>query len=436
MKIEPQVMRLHRSVKSSPVLLFLLGLGSLLQVNIIGYISLTEIYFLVAVPLVYARDIFKREQKMIRGFVVLWLIWLAATVCTDLVLGVEAQLMYRGIAKVFFLGICIIAFDTLFGRSITDIRWFLGGAAVSVVLSNYILRPGSLKNTEILNLADGDIQSVYNYWITAGWAFVLAVYYRRTALWCGFGTVILGVLYVLGGSRSAGLIMMCAGVAMARLGPMLASNRNGVTVGMLYSILGYSALGGGLAAGVYFGAAKSGLLSERNYAKYELQTTSRLGILLGGRPEALAAALAICDSPLVGRGSWPEDLAGYRIRSLQMVGYSVPNSLLNSQERSYIPSHSMILGAWVEQGIPGLLFWLFVIFQFYRGFLPAIRFVPEMAGYICFILAYYAWAFFFSPAGFRVPLAANLGLMFAVSRLAHSREITRRSMMRVSGYPD
>lgn len=76
--------------------------------------------------------------------------------------------------------------------------------------------------------------------------------------------------------------------------------------------------------------------------------------------DALGAFFAIYDSPILGHGSWAKD-PKYLIaqeQTLALLDYKVEGDVTpETLEEGLIPSHSHILGAWVDAGILGALFW-------------------------------------------------------------------------------
>lgn len=132
----------------------------------------------------------------------------------------------------------------------------------------------------------------------------------------------------------------------------------------------FLAVGGGLGAGLitaYGAMAGSGLLGDEAEFKYRIQ--ARGGDLLqiwNARPEVRVGLSVVADSPILGHGSWYRNTS-VAASVLHGSGY-VP---LGSEEgfmkavagaNSYRAlGHSSLLQAWVEAGIMGAAFWLWVI---------------------------------------------------------------------------
>lgn len=143
-------------------------------------------------------------------------------------------------------------------------------------------------------------------------------------------------------------------------------------------------------------SAQSGLLSEKDQQKYSEQSSGSGGLLLGGRTESLATVQAVIDSPILGHGSWARDAKYHDIMVLKILesgkkpGYNMFGDL--------IPSHSFLMGAWVEAGIAGAIFWIYIFYQICRSLWRATGGEPFLAVF-AFIGMTTMWDILFSPYG-------------------------------------
>ena len=76
-----------------------------------------------------------------------------------------------------------------------------------------------------------------------------------------------------------------------------------------------------------------------------------------------------------------------------------------------IPSHSYLVGAWVEAGIFGLIFWLFVFYQAIKGFFCLILLKPRLIPILALILMGFLWAMWFSPFGAQARIFAAFNIV-------------------------
>jgi O-antigen ligase len=139
------------------------------------------------------------------------------------------------------------------------------------------------------------------------------------------------------------------------------------------------------------------MLGENARQKYEQQAGGELGLLIGGRSEILVSFRAIMDSPIIGHGSWAKD---YRyvnelIYLKRVLGYSPGQS----NELGLIPTHSHLFGAWVEAGILGAVFWIWVLSLPIRGMVMIIGVKENFTPLFVFFGFLLIWHVLFSPFG-------------------------------------
>jgi O-antigen ligase len=154
---------------------------------------------------------------------------------------------------------------------------------------------------------------------------------------------------------------------------------------------------------VYGYAASRGSLGQDAEQKYERESSGKYGVLLGGRTELLASLPAIYDSPILGHGSWAKDpiyiIAQHQ--ALLMLGYRSVGKSITLDELRYglIPAHSYLFQAWVDAGILGAVFWVWILVLTARVFMriyPATASLLPVASFLAFVLL---WNALFSPYG-------------------------------------
>ena len=132
------------------------------------------------------------------------------------------------------------------------------------------------------------------------------------------------------------------------------------------------------------------------------------------------------DSPIVGHGSWAQDIH-YVILNLarqQQQGVHVNIDLSNP----LIPTHSHLTGAWVEGGIFGGLFWIWALWITLKGLYAVLKRPTPLTGFISFVAISLLWDIFFSPFGLdlRFVTAAHLYLMMLVAEPLQKSTVLRR----------
>ncbi|MPR32124.1 hypothetical protein [Salmonirosea aquatica] len=127
-------------------------------------------------------------------------------------------------------------------------------------------------------------------------------------------------------------------------------------------------------------------------------------LLLVGRSGAYIAVLAIMDKPVFGHGSWAPDPGGkYTLLNykLQQEDEKFAERFDRENGRLFIPSHSVILGAWVTAGFFGFISIVIIMFLFYKRAFLLLRFKSFANSPYYLIVIYYMasnfWTFLFSP---------------------------------------
>ena len=109
---------------------------------------------------------------------------------------------------------------------------------------------------------------------------------------------------------------------------------------------------------------------------------------------------AIRDSPIIGHGSFAVDSKYVALKQqLQYeYGYSDTDMPEDSEEPT-IPTHSHLTMAWVESGIFGGIFWIFVLGLTFRGLIKISLTRPPLAPIYSYLLLNFVWNVLYSPFG-------------------------------------
>jgi len=241
-------------------------------------------------------------------------------------------------------------------------------------------------------------------------SFFPETYFLKGDIWkfgYGFPVTSLAILAAYFFGLNLGMVLF--GLALLNLGLGYRSMALFCLMGTLLSILSEA---------VYYKRLKNAVLLLRNvflitvaisaffYFYYEIGIFESSTIDVGqykleraeknplyGRLEFLGGLKAVWDSPLIGRGSWAKDPK--YLTFLEELAEAVGRGFY--QEDSTIPSHSYVLGAWVEAGILGGLFWLFVLFQSLKAMKTLVNLNVQPPGLYGFLLSFLIWAILFSP---------------------------------------
>ena len=421
---------------------FLLGLGTSLQ--IIASLSFTELFAIVAAPI-----IFMRQQVLIRRHGLMGLVgmtFLVFVACIVSIIMNQTRWLFalRGLATTFLMPCSIIVAHWILNKDLGGFKWFLLGLAFSNVLSTFVfqhsfemdaLARGAAGKSAVEGIMAGPL-----YWITRLQPFVLLIpkgWYLQcptavcVALPLGFAAFAM-LTTVSGRSTALGALGACVLVILGGKSRSSIKRRvcNNFGILALVSVLLVVAF-----HGIYRYSASSGLLGENAAKKYEHQTkgsSSIMKLLMGGRMDSFCGLLACKDKPIVGFGPWPMDRWGYVEEFLAKYAdaedyeeYIKEKQFYDSLGRptlNLILAHSHIVGFWVMYGICGLSFWLYAVFIAIRYLKSDCFSVPQLFMWIAGGIPMFLWNVFFSP------FSDRFGIMLFLSACLMVRAVRKGTM--------
>lgn len=394
-----------------PMLMFI-------EVRLVGRLFLSEILLLCMLPFLLMVRGRLLLAPLPRKLLLLGLAWLLSQILTDAIRGTPFEDWSRGWSKIAFLLLNFSAVYLYLNGKEKRFFLFAVGIALGQILA-YLLNP---------NIFAEAYPWKFGYGAAITLLVVLASQMRvlggrklsPSAIVMG-----VGILNFYMGHRSLGLICLLAGWFIW----LKQSSRFGLKkmrwskVAMLF-LLGGVAISG--ISGLYGYGASEGWLGDEARERYSVQSSGDMGILLGARTEILASAQAIIDSPVIGHGSWAKDpkYADILVSALGQHGYEIQEE----SESDLIPSHSYIMGAWVEAGFVGAIFWLWALMLTARVLIANQGANSALALLVAFVAFNLLWNIPFSPFGAegRLYTAYDLSLMMFALTLSRSSMAKKR----------
>lgn len=388
-----------------------------IEINLVGRLFLSEVLLIIILPLL----IVKRGRLLLhplpRTVIILAFLWLAGQIITDFIRETPFQDWTRGWAKITFL---ILNFSSIYLLLINDTKriiiFFIGFLIISPTL-DYLVTP-----TELL---------LYDPWkFGIGGSVVslviLFAMWRKIARFRLLPVLLifaLGLFSIYMGSRAnGGLLILSAGYLYIHSKPKLRYWLKHLSISrIVIIILAAIFLGWGVLTG-YSIAARSGWLGEAAKNKY-YQQSGDYGILLGGRAEILVSTQAIRDSPIIGHGSWAKNREYKELlfHLRQEMGYFANEYMLQGSD--LIPSHSHLFGVWVEAGILGALFWVWVFYLIVRLLFGLFRIEHDLLPLFVVNAMSALWAILFSSFG----AEARLSWAFFIVLFIFAVQLVHRS---------
>lgn len=411
-------------------LLFILGLGALPSVKLVGYITATEGLLLIIAPIVIVQRASLISRSLLRNFLLFLLLWLFSAIGSDLYREVEFAQFSRGWARVVMLGSAMVTFYLLLRGNPRAYCYFLFGLLLSTIVVTFGWRVGLADYESISGQNwENSWETTYVYTTLYLAAFAGALCWSKCPKTTAAFIAAIGCVNVAMGSRAIGGVLIVS-VGTALFLRFRSPARGGRGASLTWSrtlLLGLCmCLASFFVLLTYSGLASRGYLGEKARTKYDSQALSRFGVVLGARSNVVGAVLAVIDSPIIGFGSWAEDRNGYFYRAVELVGFDpnqvpIDDALLANR----IPTHSYLLEAWVEHGLLAAFFWFYTLWFLVDLVRRAPLFDPSLLAVACIHLWLFLWNIFFSPMGGRPVVGAAMALMIVLYDQSCSKERTQ-----------
>ncbi|MDR3413050.1 MAG: hypothetical protein P4L87_19205 [Formivibrio sp.] len=377
------------------ILAFLIPCLQFVQLQVIGVINGSDLLLLGVFVFLALRMRIRISTPAGKWFMILCSLWLASQCVTDIVRRSALSDYARGWSNIGMTLINFAVLCTLLHGRPRRLVLFGWGLVAGSVLAYYI-NPNKYAE-------DYPWKFGVSYPITMA-VLLLASRSKCRGRWPVVLVTTIGLINIYLGTRNTGAACLCAALYLQvtrylqRKGAATPKLNTKVVVAIAASII----LGGVTILWAYKYAASRGILGESAQVKYENQSSGQYGILLSGRKELLGSLSAIYDSPILGHGSWARDPI-YLIearQALAAMGYEDAWDMASDTlEEGYIPTHSYLLGAWVDAGIVGALFWGWIFVLTARTLMHVYARTVVLLPVAAFIAFLMLWDTLFSPYG-------------------------------------
>lgn len=338
------------------ILLFEIGFG--LKFNLGGEISLSEIFLIFFVLFnINKLQLFYRNKdfKIITN---LYLLLLISQVISEIVVGNDTL----NSVKMFALTIMsYFHFFFLFSYFIRNRKLILFALAGFVIRS--LVFKSDFEADSIDSILSGEAAAFVKFYLSQIIVYsllIFSVFYKNKKN-MSFIVMFFGFLLVVLGARSAGAIFMLSGVLYFLILTRKKINfRQVLTNITLVLIFGYSLYF------VYVNQVLSGTITSGNaYQITRLENPyNPFNLFVYGRTEVFVGIEAFLDKFWFGHGAWARDTT---LKYYSMM-FDLRDDVYKEYSKDYflIPSHSVIIGAGVSNGVFSLFFMSLILFQFIR----------------------------------------------------------------------
>lgn len=430
--------------QSNRLILFLMGVFAETQVNVIGFIGISELFIFLAAPFFFITDYSQLRRHGFHIFLWLDLLMFVSGWVSGFANHIPLRDIMRGVATPYAIFAITVVLHRYLSKNLNDVKWLFLGLAISVTLCTFVFQQGNtiVSYGEVLSReeAAAAAQEYSLFWVQQASAWLtlpVKVAYLHLPLWVPMG--ISAFLFVLGffysNSRSSlattavTILMLFVGGRAQR--KMLFIKKHFFAIATCLLIL--APIGNAF----YRYCATTGMLGEAARNKYYSQTKGKKGIMaviMGGRSEFFVGLKACVDQPLIGQGSWARDYKGYVAEFLAKYGddedYRSYVNWLSVGKIPLIPAHSYLISFWLWYGIGGLIFGFYLGWVYIRTFKNYLSAIPFLYGFFCFALPGSILAWLFSPFGHRVGSTLTMVLCLFARAVAKNRMVVPRETKR------
>lgn len=363
-----------------------------MEIVVVGRIFVSELVLIGLLPLLLVRG-HALAGPLPRTFLILAALWLAAQMLTDLIRETEFRDYARGWAKIAFTILNFCAIYLLVHGNRRRLVLFAFGIVAGGYLT-YLLNPSDLAQDHPWKFGLG-FSTTLLVILVSQWRPILRVPFLPA-----LPIFLIGAYSATVGSRSlAGVTLLTAFFVLAQ--QVVGERRTRPVRGSPARVLPFLVVAVVLAGAVlelHSAAVLHGYVGERATQIHERQAEGEFGVLLGGRSEIFASGRAVMDSPVIGHGSWARN-PDYAVRILDARNYGYDLHVTSNLESDLIPTHSHLMGAWVEAGIVGAFFWLWVALLGIRAVSGLCLTREPLGPLIAFAGFTMLWDIAFSPFG-------------------------------------
>lgn len=374
------------------LIILLYAIGNQFQISLIGQMSISDIAVLAFyLYLPTNRKMVEKltEDKNIQTITLLYGILFFIQVITETMIDNELESAAKSLAVTILSYLKFIFLWLLITRKQGNIWWLLLFTSIASLAFKDPMEEASLED-----MLAGEEMGYLKYFLApliCDIIILISLYFKRKILYPLF--IASGIFLIILGARSSGLMLFLTGVVTFFIRSKDIINRNILySWGIFLTVLCYALYV------LYVNAVLSGNIVSGN-SREQLRRIDNpynpISLLFTGRTESTVSLKAISDSPWIGWGAWRED-SNYKYHKIQS---KFLNEKFDKQrvDHHWIPTHSVILGAGVNNGIFAMLAISIIIFFFiYKGGKSLVPSNPYLY-LVIFCLMELIWNGLFSP---------------------------------------
>lgn len=410
-------------IKGLLLILFELGFG--LKIDLIGSVSVSEIFVFCYTLLFLHREPIRKNTSFS------YLLWgysclLIAQCVSEMFVGSSPSNSLKGIA------ITVISFCHLFFliNSFKTSRHMLPWAFVGMLLRPIVMGTDFEGNTiDALNGLD----VVYLKFVIAPLIINLVMLFSffHDNIKTSILLIFVGLFILLLGARSWGGMAFISGIAS-----IIITAFKKIKFKYILMMLLAASLFAFQSYTVYVDRVLSGKITGGNSGQILRADNpyNPINLLKVGRTETFIGAIAFIDAPLWGHGAWKKD-SDYGFKYTKMKSqYQKLNEKVYLDDVDLVPCHSVLIGFGCYNGIFAFIFGALLILSFFYMGLHNIFVTRRYIIISTYFLIIFAWHSLFSPqSNFRLTLPLYMAFFYVIyvykSKEFHEEKVRRYKVL-------
>lgn len=396
--------------KAAIILLFEIGFG--IKFNIVGSISISELFLLFYVPLYVLPKVKWSKTADLKVITIAYAILLGFQILSEIIVGNDLSSALKGLAitVVSYLHFMFLVYYLIRHRTLILVL-------IISQIANSLIFGSIIEEQSAEDILQGEAAAYLKFYVaplvTLIFLAVSLIYkYKNFAVLFS----LLGAILIVLGARSCGGIALTAGLVTYMLEHRIFTYNKKVIVVSLFFVclVGYSFY-------VYYvNRVLSGNITSGNSAQVFLCNNpyNPLELLIAGRSEVWVGWQAFMDKFWFGYGAWPYDTTGRYQRMMFVLHGELAAMTRNQLNFHYlIPSHSVLIGCGMMNGVFAFLSMGFIVFYFIRkGVLSLVRCENQYKLVLVYYVINLFWTAMFSPQShFRQTMPVAFAIIFIMS---------------------
>lgn len=332
------------------------------RVNLIGSISLTEIFVLFQTPSLI-KWVQKTKLPYLKALCFLYLGLIFVQALAEFMVGNTWVNAIKGIAITIMSLLLILFFLRALCKDISLIKWIPISLLIQLLLWGDQFGYAETGETTYFKFYVAPIIS----YIVCYLSIVNVPFIRKNILWIFLSA---SLIVIIGGARSLGFSLLFSTLFYAVYNRYKSIKLNRILPGLLLAAILFQLF----YAFVYVPKIVSGEWgSKQNREQLARVDNSKnmLMMLFSARAGVYVSYLAFLDKPLWGHGAWAKD-EGFKYAKIQAKLFPEERNKIDKKNLPIVPTHTVVIGMGTRNGVFAFSLFLILLFFVYRMGLKAI----------------------------------------------------------------